>query len=160
MGLLRWFGSSVLCLPLVLGACASENPPSDLASRLDWNLSNGITARQATVERLPDGARVTFPETALFPGAGSGLSPQGEYRVVSVVESLLAPAIMQVQVVGDPSVPEYLRADQVRRVQQYFPAETERVPMAAGNPGTSPGSFTILLGVRPDWAQRVETYHH
>jgi len=106
-------------LVLLLG-CASERSPQDLSDRLQVQLSPEIASGSVTLERLQDGARVTLPDQTLFQTAGAELDEKGRYVLTSLVQALLAPALLQVDVAGPPGTPMPLQQARARAVTQFL----------------------------------------
>ena len=74
-----------------------------MQSRVTTSLTPGNTCNsQASVEYLPNGARVRLPDT-LFLAARSDLTGCGQFAMASVTQAMLDPAIMQVIVETDDS---------------------------------------------------------
>jgi hypothetical protein len=113
--------ASVSAVPLVLLlGCASERSPQDVGDRLQAELSPALSSGSVTLERLPDGARVTLPDQTLFPTGGAQLDARGRYVLTSVVQALLAPSLLQVDVAGPASTPMPLQQARVRTVTQFL----------------------------------------
>src|SRR5689334_14764287 len=82
---------------LLLTACSGPPRPQVLAHRLaeTMTLQKPCTG-QAGIEYLPNGARITLPDTELFLVGRTDISPCGQYALASVVEAMLDPRIMQI----------------------------------------------------------------
>lgn len=106
-------------LVLLLG-CASERSPQDLGDRLQVELSPELASGSVTLERLPDGARVTLPDQTLFPTGGAELNAKGRDILSSLVEALLAPPLLQVEVAGPAGAPMQLQQARVRAVTEFL----------------------------------------
>ena len=86
-----------------MGRAASRRGPQTLQTRVTTTLTPANTCNsQASVEYLPDGARIRLPDT-LFLAARSELTGCGQYAVASVTQAMLNPSIMQVIVETDDS---------------------------------------------------------
>src|SRR5512133_1781003 len=85
---------------VLLVGCAAEQSPQNLGDRLQAELNPQLANGSVTLERLPDGARIALPDQTLFPAGGAELDAQGRFILASLVEALLAPALLQVEVVG------------------------------------------------------------
>ena len=71
---------------LLLAACSEPPPVQVLNSRVSARMSPVQPCnRPASVEYLPNGARISIPDTALFTVGRTDLSPCGEYAVASAV---------------------------------------------------------------------------
>src|SRR5262245_37145766 len=110
---------SVAQLILLLG-CASERSPQDIGDRLQAELSPELASGSVTLERLPDGARVTLPDQTLFPTGGTELDAKGRFVLTRLVQALLAPSLLQVDVAGPANAPMPLQQARVRTVTQFL----------------------------------------
>jgi hypothetical protein len=149
---------------LLLAACAPSpnvgEMSQNLTRRLNDRLAPSIAGGTATVAQTPDGARVTLANTALFaPGSNTTLGGSGQTLVTGVVQGLLAPQYMQIEVAGSPATPDYVRTQQVSAVTAFFEdyllgpslRPTRRVPRTppVGPPGSSTPGFDIAIHVAP-----------
>ncbi len=94
---------------LLLAACSEPPVVQVLNSRVTASMSPVQPCnRPASVEYLPNGARISIPDTALFTVGRTDLSPCGQYAVASAVEAMLDPRIMQVVIEpgGDINAPD------------------------------------------------------
>jgi hypothetical protein len=94
---------------LLLAACSEPPSVQVLNSRVTARMSPVQPCnRPASVEYLPNGARISIPDTALFTVGRTDLSPCGEYAVASAVEAMLDPRITQVVIepAGDINAPD------------------------------------------------------
>ena len=143
---------------LAVGACGASDRQRSvrlLDHRLETQLAPDIEAHRAVVERMQDGARVTLFETSLFPNDAATLDNRGVESRVGVVQGLLDPDLMRVQLADTSALPEGQRDARIRNVVQYFtayglartlrPAET----VQAEAPGPAGLSITISV-VCPD----------
>jgi hypothetical protein len=109
---------------LLVAACSSssgrDRTAQELGYRLQTQLVPDIAAGQAVLERLPDGTRVTLSEQALFPGGKAELDDKGRYVLASVIEGLVDPRLLRIEVEASPATPVSLQAAHVRAVTQYF----------------------------------------
>lgn len=140
---------------LLLGACASDRQRSArlLDRRLQTQLAPDIAANRAAVQPLPDGARVTLLGPSLFPNDTSTLAnPEIDPRA-SVIQGLLDPDLMRVQVTDTSALPDDQRKARVQNVVEYFtayglapnllPAE----PMPPGSAAPTPAGLAITISV-------------
>jgi hypothetical protein len=149
---------------LLLAACAPSpnvgEMSRNLTRRLNDRLAPSIAGGTATVAQTPDGARVMLADTALFqPGSNTALGGGGETLVKGVVQGLLAPKYMQIEVAGSPATPAYVRLQQVDAVTAYFenyllgpslrPAGAVPETLPVGPPGSGMQGFTIAIRVAP-----------
>ncbi len=133
----------LITLPLLLvGACGSDQNRSVrlLDQRLHTRLASDIAANRVAMQSLPDGVRVTLLDPAPFQAGTTALEDRENDLRSSVVEGLLDPDLMRVQVADTGALPDRQRAARVQSVVQYFadyglagtllPAE----PLAPGSP--------------------------
>jgi len=145
---------------LLVAACSSwfgaPQTTRDLGDRLQTRLTPDITAGQVALERLPDGARVTIVEQSLFPGGGAQLDDKGRAVITRLIQGLLAPNLLQIEVADSAATPAALQGARAGAVTQYFsdyglgsvvqtvaPAET--VPV--GPAGSSLPGMTITVSL-------------
>jgi hypothetical protein len=134
---------AMFCPLLVVVACASGNRSvSDLHQRMQLLLAPDIAAGRAGLERLPDGARVTLPQQALFPTGRSELDDKGRFVLASVIQGLLDPGILRIDIALAPGTPVGLQTAQARAVTQYFVdyGLGSSLEPAAPQPESPPGS--------------------
>jgi hypothetical protein len=120
---------SIFCLfaggfALLASACSSAPGPdriaAELTQRLNLQLAPEIASGQAGVQRLPDGARVTLADGTAFAPGGVTLDERGRSTVASVIEALLAPRLLQVDVSGSAAATGSIQDQQARAVTSYF----------------------------------------
>jgi hypothetical protein len=122
----RRSGSRATACGLVLLAAACSNAPSagsvaaGLTQRLDMRLAPELASGQATLQQLPDGARVTLADGLLFPGGGVTLDGKGRYTVASVIQGLLAPGLLHIDIAGSTAAPGAVQDLQARAVSAFF----------------------------------------
>ncbi|HEX4171526.1 MAG TPA: hypothetical protein VHY82_03515 [Acetobacteraceae bacterium] len=107
-------------LVLLLAGCADERSPRDLGDRLQTELAPELANGDATLERLPDGARVTLADQTLFPVGGTKLGERGRFVLSSLVEGLLAPPLLTVDVAGPVGTSEFLPQARATAVAQFL----------------------------------------
>jgi hypothetical protein len=136
--------AAMVSLLLLATACSSETGTRGaprLAERLQLRLAPDITAGRATLEPLPDGARVTIADQALFPGSSTELDENGRFILASVIEGLLAPRILRVQMIETATAPAGVQEARARAVAEFFedyglgPTLEPPVVQAAAPPG-------------------------
>lgn len=94
--------TNILALPvlgslMVLTACGEPASPDVLKNRVAQHMaSDQACNNSASVEYLPNGARVSFPESVLFTIGRADLNPCGQSAMANVIEAMLNPGIMQV----------------------------------------------------------------
>jgi hypothetical protein len=135
-------------LALLTAACSSSPSPDqiagDLTERLNLRLAPEVASGQAGVQRLPDGARVTLADGTVFSVGGATLDDKGRYMVASVIEALLAPSLLQVDVSGSTAATTTVQDRQARAVTSFFedfgifasplPPTPQDIPAGAGPP--------------------------
>ena len=108
---------------LLLVACTGsywDNAPVVLGDRLQDRLTPELASGQAGLRRLPDGAQVVLTDQALFPGGGTELDDRGRYVLASVIEGLLEPTILRIELTGTPGTPVSVQEARLRSVTQYL----------------------------------------
>ncbi len=107
---------------LAIAGCASFSglATKHLGDRLQTQLKQDIAAGRVTLDRLPDGARVTLNEQSLYPSGGTELDDKGRSVLTNVIEALLEPRILRIEVADVPPAPESVQAARVKAVTQYF----------------------------------------
>jgi hypothetical protein len=146
-------------LPLLLAACGSgqQRTTQHLNDRLAEGTAPDVAAGNAVLQPLPDGARVTLLGSSLFPADERALSDQTRDVRTGVIESLLDPRLMRVQVVDTSGLPAEQREARVRNVTEYFidyGLGSTLVPAAArealppGPVGATPLGLTITISVQ------------
>jgi hypothetical protein len=154
-----WRLAILLCPPLLLAACGpsgQQRTAQRLDDRLFVDLAPDIAAGNAVLQPLPDGARVTFLGPSLFPVDERALDNQQRDVRAGVVEGLLDPSLMRLQVVDTSALPDSQRDARVRNVARYFevydlgPSLVPTAPRAVlppGPPGATPPGLTITISV-------------
>jgi hypothetical protein len=150
---------AVLLGPLLFLAGCSGGPTTTqrLDDRLLVLLTPDIAAGNATLEPLPNGARVTLLGPSRFPIDERALDDQQRDVRASVVEGLLDPSLMQIQLADTSALPDAQRDMRVRNVARYFEAYElgstlqPAAPPQAIPPG-APTGLTITINVQcPHW---------
>jgi hypothetical protein len=87
----------VLAALLLLAACGEPASPDVLNARVAARMAPDQPCNtKASVQYLPDGARISMPDSALFTIGRAELSDCGQYAMSSAIEAMLDPGIMQV----------------------------------------------------------------
>lgn len=117
---------------MLLAGCASGQGYTArvLQQRLDRQLAIDRASHRASVQNTQDGAVVMLDEPALFDADKSGLNAAGASTVTNVVEALLAPELMQVEVNGSAQTPDDLRASRTETVRNYVETFSLASPVA------------------------------
>jgi hypothetical protein len=146
---------AALAALLLLDGCACEpSSTQTLQSRVATSMDPAETCnRPASVEYLPNGARVRIPDTALFVAGRADLSACGQYVMAGVVEAMLAPRVMLVTVepAGSPNAPgAFLPRERAATVTTFI-SHTGFVgtqPQVQVQPASGPpGNWGIVLAV-------------
>jgi hypothetical protein len=152
---------AVLLSPLLLaGGCGTfghQGTARLLQSRLQDQLAPDINAGTVALQTLPDGARVTLLGTSPFPDGKKAQDDKHRDLRASVIEALLDPSLMRIQLADTSALPEAQRDLRVQNVAQYFGAYglgstlQPAVPsqaMPPGLAGTAPAGMTITITVQ------------
>jgi hypothetical protein len=151
-------GLALICGVLLLPvACSSSPSPEriagDLTQRLDVLLAPELASGQAGVQRLPDGARVTLADGTVFSVGGATLNDKGRYTVASVIEALLEPRLLQIEVAGSPTAAAPVQESQAHAVTTFFLdygiAATTVAPQPLEAPGAGAPVVTITIRAVP-----------
>jgi hypothetical protein len=127
----------------LMAACSSGSPTQDLNARLQASLTPQIAASEATLQPLPDGSQVLLIDQSLFAAGGAQLNDKGQYILASVIEGLIDPRLLRIEVAESPGTPPYLQSARVQAVTEYFAdyglaptLQPPSAPVAATPPGT------------------------
>jgi hypothetical protein len=148
----------ILFVPvLLLAGCASgpDQATEDLGNRLRGELAPEISDGRASVAQLQNGARVVLTDQALFPRGGAALDDKGRYVLASVVEGLLDPRLLQIEVAEAAGTPAYLRAARTEAVHTFvekalLPISWPYAPrqvVPAGPGSAAPQGMSITVAV-------------
>jgi|ERR1700722_926016 hypothetical protein len=147
--------TAALAALLLLAACGEPASPDVLNARVTARMAPDQPCnRQASVQYLPDGARISMPDSALFTIGRADLSACGQYAMSSAIEAMLDPGIMQVVIEpgGDIDAPYARlvrqRADTLNGVftKASFPPYQPVVPVQTKAAGQA-GIWGIVLTV-------------
>jgi hypothetical protein len=108
---------------LLLAACGWSQQGRTtrlLDHRMQTRLQADIATNRAAMQPLPDGVQVTLLSTSMFPNSIAATEDQYPDIRATVIEGLLDPALMRVQVVDTSSMPDDQRALRVHNVVRYF----------------------------------------
>jgi len=144
------FGSIVL----VAGCGVQHETIWQLNARMRNRLAPEIAQHQAGVRRLQDGTQVTLAEDALFAPGSAVLSAQGQFILGSVIEGLMAPPLMEIEVTPSAAASPGLRQARVAAVRQFFTeyalGREVQASVSAPAPGASQ-AMAITVHVRRAW---------
>ncbi len=152
---------------LLLAACGSgqQHTQRVLDQRLTDRLASEVASGQAVVQKTATGNRVTLLGQSAFSNGPRALDDQNRDVRADVIEGLLDPRLMRVQVADSSSLPEAQRGARVRNVSDYFaanglgsvvvPADAPRDPAATdpaapsglAPPGLAPPGLALTIDV-------------
>jgi hypothetical protein len=111
--------TALLGLVILVAGC-EQGTMQQLGDRMQFQLAPQLANGQAGLQRLQDGAQVTLADATLFPSGSAELSDQGRYVLASVVEGLMAPNLLQIDVSESPATPAGLQQARVQAVTQFL----------------------------------------
>jgi hypothetical protein len=150
----------VLLSPLFLvaacGGSGQHRTTRLLNERLYYQLAPNLAAGNAALQPLPDGARVTLLGPAAFQDNVAALTDKYPSARASVIEALLDPSLMRVQLGDTSALPADQKRERLQNVAQYFVdyrlgsillpiAPPQATPAASA--GTAPAGLTITISV-------------
>lgn len=133
----------------LLGGCSSATTrmSQTLDARLQAQLSADVAAGRVSLQRLPDGARVTLIEQSLFPNGATALDEQGRNVLTGVIQALLEPSRLHIELAAGGAPAE---AQRLQAVAAYFKdVGLEAALPPAAEDGTAAPDVTITLRVIP-----------
>jgi hypothetical protein len=136
----------------VVACTPGNNSVANLGQRMQVLLAPDIAAGRAGLEQLPDGARVTLPEQSLFPPGRSELDDRGRFLLASVIQGLLDPGILRIDVAEPAPSPAYLQAPRAGAVRQFFVdyglgSTLQPAAVPQGSVDTAPQDLTISVSI-------------
>jgi hypothetical protein len=142
----------VLTPLLLLAACASpqQRTANLLEQRLEARLQPDIATGRATVQRLPGAARVTLLDASQFPVGTMALDDKYPDLRAGIIEGMLDPSLMRVQITDTSTLPEEQRDARVRNVAAYFGANGLGNVLSVADPASpeaSPAGLAITISV-------------
>jgi hypothetical protein len=142
----------VLAPVLLLAACASsqQRTVNLLERRLEARLQPDIAAGRATVQPMPGASRVTLLDDSRFSTGTMALDDKYPDPRSNVIEGMLDPSLMQVQITDTSNLPEEQRDERVRNVAAYFAANGLGAVLSTADPASpaaSPAGLAITIGV-------------
>jgi hypothetical protein len=138
---------------LFVVACTSgNNSAANLGQRMQVLLAPDIAAGRVGLEQLPDGARVTLPEQSLFPPGRGELDDRGRFLLASVIQGLLDPGILRIDVAEPAPSPAYLQGPRAAAVRQFFVdyglgSTLQPAAVPQGSVDTAPQDLTISVSI-------------
>jgi hypothetical protein len=150
---------AVVLAPLLLFAgCSGPSTTQRLSDRLEADLAPDIAAGNAVLQPLPDGARVTIVGFSRYaPGRQSIADDQQRDVRASVVEALLDPSLMRIQLADTSALPDAQRSARLRTLTRFLEAyelgstlQPAALPQAL--PPDAPPGLSITIRVQcPSW---------
>lgn len=151
---------AVLLSPLfLLNACGGSGQHRTarlLNERLSYQLAPNIAAGNVALQPLPDGAQVTLLSQRAFEDNVTALTDKYPSTRASVVEALLAPSLMRIQLADTSALPPDQKQERINNVTQYFqdyglgstlqPVASPQV-MVPASAGPAPTGLTITISV-------------
>jgi hypothetical protein len=125
-------------------SCGTGTNVQTLNTRLQARLSPQLATNQATVQQLPDGSQVVLVDQSLFAAGGAQLNDGGRYVLASVIEGLLEPRLLRIEVADAPGTSPYLQNARAQAVTQYF--TDYGLALALQSPAAQP---VVPVGVLP-----------
>ena len=116
---------AILVVPaLLLAACSGPTRRTArlLDQRVHTRMADDVAANRAALQTVRDGVRVTLLTPSLFPNSLRATDDKYPDIRASVIEGMLDPALMRVNVADTSALPEDQRAARVHNVEQYFAA--------------------------------------
>ena len=144
--------AALLTSLFLLAACSSGQHTTRLLNdRMQARLAPEIAAGRAVVQPLPDGTRVTLLDSSLFPNSAKALDNTYPDVRANVLEGLLDPSLMRVQVADTSTLPPYQQDTRIRNVEDYFTANLLGIVLVPGQPippGVAPAGLNITVSVQ------------
>lgn len=134
-------------LLLALAACGSGGGRATanlLNQRLHARLDQDIAQNRVALTPLRDGAQVTFLDPSTVPGGPIPSEPGEGSPRAGMIEAMLDPALMRVNIADSSAAPQYLKDQRIGSMTGYFQAmalgstvhpEDASAPAAAGPAG-------------------------
>jgi hypothetical protein len=161
---------AVLLSPLLLvaacGPSGQQRTVRLLDERLLFQLAPSIEAGDAALQILPDGARVTLlggSPSSNAPSSNRAKRTDDQFPAVrvAVIEGLLDPRLMRIQLADTSALPQAQRDARVKDVARYFeayglgstlqPAAPPQAMPPGSAAGAAPSGLTITISVQcPD----------
>jgi len=141
---------------LLVTGCAGlqQETVRQLNARMQIGLAPQVAQQQAGVQGLKDGTQIMLAEDTLFAPGSAVLSARGQFILASVIEGLMAPPLMQIEVTPSAATSPYLRQARVAAVRQFFTEYALGPQLVASGPAPNPAapqSFAITVHVLPTW---------
>jgi hypothetical protein len=95
-------------------------PREDLDSRLQMELAPELAAGRVSLRHTSDGTSVTFADQAVFAPGGADLNETGHAALTSVIQALIDPNLLHIEVAEATTTPASLQAARVQTVTGSF----------------------------------------
>jgi hypothetical protein len=156
-----WRLAGLFCPLLLLAACGGPSDQQraawELDHRLEARLAPQVNAGNATVQPLPDGARVTLLGAPQLPAGVHTVSGEQDDGRANVIQGLLDPRLMRVWLADTSALPPGQQAARVGALTRYFvdarlgstlqpAAPPQGMPPGPGGP--APAGLTITVSVQ------------
>jgi hypothetical protein len=147
---------ALVLVPLLPAGCGPSGPQrttQTLNDRLLTLLAPSIVLGDAALQPLPDGARVTLLGSRRFPNTSEPAGDRNNQIAGSVVQALLDPRLMQIDVTDTTSLPLSQRTARVREAQTYFvnyglgPTLLQGAPLHPPRDGIAPVPAGLVLTI-------------
>lgn len=151
---------AILLGPSLLAACSGSGEQRTarlLDNRLQSTLAPDIASGRAVLQQTSNGARVTVLDPALFRNTKDVLDNRESDIRANLIEGLLDPALMRIQIADTSTMPDDEREVRVSNVMRYFTAyglgptlqPTDPLqPAPPSSTGAAVGGLTITIGVQ------------
>lgn len=128
--------AALLPVLMLVAACSSDDEGSVrmLDQRLRSQLAGDIEANRASVQQVPGGDRVILLDNGVYRNSTDAMDGRERDPRASVIEALLDPQLMQVQVADVSTLPDERRDARLRNVVDYFTANGVPVTPVATDP--------------------------
>ena len=145
---------ALLIAPLVLVSCASGQQRSvDLLNRrLAVTMAPEISESRVALQPLPDGAQVTLLDSAALPDDVGAMDNRSRDPRASMIQGLLDPSLMRIQVADMSGQPEYVQRKRVQAfvhyMEEYRLGPIVQTSTASGDaPVAGPAGLAIAIHV-------------
>jgi hypothetical protein len=143
--------AAMFSLPMLLLAGCGLGPQQHteqvLDQRLQAQLAKNVAAGQAVIEKVPAGDRVTLLGSSMYPNGTRALDDQSLDIRADIVEALLDPALMRVQVADTSTLPDNQRNTRLRNVQNYFTANGLGPVLVPATAPAAPGPAGLAITI-------------
>jgi hypothetical protein len=150
-----WRSAAAFGAALLLAGCGMQGETvRQLNARMQVGLAPQVAKQQASVQRLQDGTRVSLAEDSLFMPGSAVLSAQGQYVIASVIQGLMAPAVMEIEVTPPAATSPGLQQARVAAIRQFFTDYAlgpQLLASVSAPAAAAPQALAITVHVRRAW---------